>query len=227
MKLLLLLHGAIGASAQLQPLAEELAADYLVHTLEFYGHGKTPLNQDTFSIQLFANDVLRWMDSSSISSVSIFGYSMGGYVGMYLSLHFPERVDKLITLATKYHWDEATATKEIQMLNADKIAEKLPAFATTLAERHTALGWREMLQKTAQMMVEMGGKNVIAPEHYSSITKQVMILLGDRDKMISLEETLVVYKALPTAQLGILPNTQHPIEQVSVKLLSTFIRLFI
>lgn len=226
MKHLLLLHGAIGASIQLQPLAAELSGEYQVYTLEFSGHGNTQLSEDSFSIQLFANDVLLWMDSNNIATVSIFGYSMGGYVGMYLALHFPERIDKLITLATKYHWDEATAAKEIQMLNANKIAEKLPAFATILAERHTAIGWREMLQKTADMMVSLGSKSVLTTQDYAAIAKPVLVLLGDRDKMVSLEETLAVYKALPNAQLGILPNTPHPIEQVNVLLLSTVVRLF-
>ena len=39
MKTILLLHGAIGAADQLQPLAQVLAAHYNVHTLSFSGHG--------------------------------------------------------------------------------------------------------------------------------------------------------------------------------------------
>lgn len=227
MKHLLLLHGAIGASAQLQPLADKLKDTHNIHVLEFSGHGNTPSTNDQFSIQLFADDVLRWMDSSNVDKMSIFGYSMGGYVGMYLARHFPERVDKLITLATKYHWDEATSAKEIQMLNPNKIAEKLPAFAATLAERHTAIGWQSVLNRTAEMMISLGANNVLNAEDYKAVTTPVLVLLGDRDKMVSFDETLVAYKSLPNAQLGVLPATPHPIEQVNVDLLSAFIDRFI
>jgi esterase/lipase len=39
MQHLLLLHGAIGAKDQLQPLADELKDNYFIHTLNFSGYG--------------------------------------------------------------------------------------------------------------------------------------------------------------------------------------------
>jgi hypothetical protein len=54
-----------------------------------------------------------------------------------------------------------------------------------------------------------------------------MILLGDRDKMVTLEETASVYKALPSAQMCILPATQHPIEQVNNDLLTFILKAFL
>lgn len=224
---LLFLHGAIGASRQLLTLTALFAESYNTHALEFSGHGSTPLAADGFSIPLFANDVLEYMDENGIDKTSVFGYSMGGYVGMYLLRHFPERIDKVITLATKFHWDEATATKEVQMLNADKIQEKLPAFAATLNERHNAIGWHNVLKQTAEMMIALGKNNVLSAEDYSTISTPVLILLGDRDKMVSLQETIDVFKAIPTAQYGILPNTPHPIEQVDIELLSFLIKRFL
>jgi hypothetical protein len=53
-----------------------------------------------------------------------------------------------------------------------------------------------------------------------------MLLLGDRDKMVLLEETVAVYKSLPNAQMAVLPCTAHPIEQVDIALLDFFVRRF-
>jgi hypothetical protein len=52
-------------------------------------------------------------------------------------------------------------------------------------------------------------------------------MLGDRDKMVSLEETVTVSKQLPNASLAVLPQTSHPVEKADPVVLSFFIRRFI
>lgn len=224
---LILLHGAIGAGDQLEPLAALLSGHYDIHVIDFSGHGTAQVSEEAYSIRLFADDVRAYMLKNGLERASIFGYSMGGYVAMYLARHFPELVDKVVTLATKWHWDEATAAKETQMLNADKIEQKVPAFAETLHKRHAAHGWKNVLSKTAAMMTALGADNPLKPEDHAATTHASLILLGDRDKMVTLDETLTVYKSLPNAQLGILPGTGHPIEQVRPEMLQFFIRRFV
>jgi len=227
METLLLLHGAIGAADQLQPLAQALSGPYNVHTIDFSGHGGQPFAEEPFSMKLFARDVLSYIEQHNLQRVAIFGYSMGGYVGMYLARHYPEKISKVVTLATKYNWDEAIAAKETQMLVPEKIEQKLPAFAATLSERHAPNDWKEVLRKTADMMIGLGADNVLKGDDYPGIGMPALLLLGDRDKMVTLDETLAVYKALPQSQLGILPGTSHPIEQVDTELLATIVKGFI
>jgi esterase/lipase len=62
---------------------------------------------------------------------------------------------------------------------------------------------------------------------YSTINNPALILLGDKDKMVGLDETVAVYNALPNAQMGMLPATQHPIEQANIDALTWFIKYFI
>lgn len=220
---LLLLHGAIGAADQLTPLSAILKKDYTVHTLDFSGHGSKPFPGKPFSISLFAEDVLIYMDEHHLDQTTIFGYSMGGYVGMYLALHRPSRVQKLITLATKFRWDPAIAQRERQMIDPDKIEEKVPAFARVLEQRHQSKDWKEVLEHTATLLTGLGDHPPLTIDVYPEIKIPVLLLLGDRDKMVSLEETLAVFKSLPNAQLGVLPGTPHPIEQVDPKLLASLV----
>lgn len=227
MQNLLLLHGAIGAADQLQPLCDALSGNYKVHTIDLSGHGGRAFPEAAFSIPLFATEVLQLMENEGLEDMSIFGYSMGGYVAMYLARHYPERIQKVVTLATKFHWDEDIAAKEVQMLNAEKIMEKLPAFATTLKERHAPNDWRIVLSKTAELLASLGRENTLKVEDYKAIQVPSLLLLGDRDRMVSLEETVTVYKALPNAQMTVLPGTPHPIEQVDTELLAYFIKRFI
>lgn len=227
MKTLLLLHGAIGAQDQLQPLKELLSNHYNVHTLSFSGHGDNAFPEGDFSIALFSVDVLNYLNTNNIDVCDVFGYSMGGYVAMYLAKQYPERVGKIVTLATKFHWDEPTAQKECGMLDADKIEAKVPAFAAALAKRHTPNNWKEVLNRTKDMLIAMGKDNPLQLADYQNINTPSLIMLGDRDKMITLDETIAVYKTLPNAQMAMLPDTQHPIEQVDAQHLAYMIQRFV
>ena len=107
-----------------------------------------------FSIPHFANDVLRFMNENKIEVPSIFGYSMGGYVGSYIAKHFPQRVEKLITLATKFNWDEKIAAREIKFLDVETIEQKIPVFAEDLQRRHAPQDWKLVIEKTRQMLLQ-------------------------------------------------------------------------
>ncbi|MBK8521640.1 MAG: alpha/beta fold hydrolase [Chitinophagaceae bacterium] len=227
MQTILLLHGAIGAANQLSGVENELADSVAVLHFNFSGHGGSPFAAEDFSIALFAMEVMAFLDKKGIPSINIFGYSMGGYVAMYLAKHHPERVNKIITLATKFKWDENIAANETKMLNAEKIEAKLPDFAASLQKRHAPNNWKTVLEKTAAMLVEMGKDNPLKPVDYPAIQQPVLLMLGDRDKMVTLEETVEVYKNLPKAQLAILPNTAHPIEMVDQARLAYEIRSFL
>lgn len=229
MQHLLLLHGAIGARDQLVPLSDRLANDFHIHRLNFAGHGGEPPRAPAWSMASFAQEVIAYMDAHipTTEPATIFGYSMGGYVAMYIGRHFPGRITRAITLATKFHWDESIAAREVKMLDAAVIQQKVPAFAGELEKRHGSHAWKEVLQRTGAMLLEMGKDNPLKADDYALIGSPCLLLLGDRDKMVSLDETVQVYKQLPIAQLGILPGTPHALEQVDDALLSAMIRKFI
>jgi pimeloyl-ACP methyl ester carboxylesterase len=73
----------------------------------------------------------------------------------------------------------------------------------------------------------MGKDNPLKPADYENIQHPALLMLGDRDKMVSLDETLEVYKTLPNAQLAVLPATGHPIEMVDPGRLAWELRRFL
>lgn len=225
MEPLILLHGALGSRTQLGSLAEQLAQHYDVHVLNFPGHGGTPLPEQ-FSIPFFAQYVQQYCAQKGLTKVALFGYSMGGYVAFYLARHQPELVSRILTLATKFHWNESTAAKEVKMLQPEVIQQKVPQFAHTLQQRHQPADWKEVLRLTAHMLEGLGRQNVLSPDDYKAITCPCLIMLGDRDKMVTLEETVAVYQQLPQGQLAVLPNTPHPLEGVASDRLTWMIRQF-
>ncbi len=226
MENLILLHGAAGAASQLQQLKEKLSSDYKVFNPDFPGHGKAemPLN---FSIDFFADFLLEYCRDNGISKASVFGYSMGGYVALRAQWRHKNLFKKIITLGTKFYWDEETAAKEIKKLQPSIISEKLPAFAAALQNLHAPGDWKEVLGKTASMLKELGKENLLNDDALSAIDIPCLVMLGDRDKMVSMDKTLHAYSHLKNAQLAILPSTPHPIEQVDFNLLEFMIRRFL
>jgi pimeloyl-ACP methyl ester carboxylesterase len=224
---LILLHGALGAASQFDPLKDQLKDHFNVHSINFSGHGGVTMPEDKFSIPLFANDLKNYLEQNQIQSANIFGYSMGGYVAMYLTKHFPELVDKVITLGTKFYWDEEVASRDIKLLDPDTIIQKVPAFAGELEQRHAPEDWKTVLSKTKEMLLGLGKKNVLQIDDYRTISNDCLLLIGGSDKMVTRDETKNVCDALPNASMKILPEAPHPIEQVNVTLLADLIQNFI
>ena len=222
---LLLLHGAIGSASQFASLRKKLENHYHLHVPDFPGHGGSPIPEQ-FSIPLFSQFIKDYCQQNELERVHIFGYSMGGYVALHLVRTETVLVERVITLATKFDWNPVIAEKEISMLQPDKIEAKLPDFATSLRERHAPENWKTVLEKTAQMLRDLGAANALVPPRWSEIQQHVLLVLGDRDKMVSQEETMAVYRQLQQGQYCVLPATAHPIESVDPELIECIIRRF-
>ena len=210
MKTLLILHGAIGSKEQFLALCDRLKPHYDCHTLNFEGHGHSEMPVNDLSIAGFTQNLLQYMEAHQLEQADIFGYSMGGYVALYLARHYPKKANKIFTLASKFNWNEQSASKESKMLDPAIIEQKVPHFARTLRERHS--DWKRLLEKTANMMLHMGQQPPLQQADFESITQQIRIGTGDQDKMVTPEETLGVYRMLPNASFCVFPGTGHPIE---------------
>lgn len=225
-KHIILLHGAIGASDQLEPLANELSENgFQTYSFNFSGHGQTPF-QNQFSIQQFAEELKSFIQKNNLFQPDIFGYSMGGYVALYLTSQQPTFLGKIITLGTKFQWSPEIAAIEIKILDAKTISEKVPKFADALQKRH-GTNWQMLLQKTADMMLGLGNNNLLNSTTFSQIKNKVFIGLADNDNMVSVEETNNAASKIFGASRYTLQNTKHPIETVNLNHLGILIRDFL
>jgi len=210
---LLLLHGALGGKSQLESLKKILENDYEIHLLNFEGHGDK-ISDNEFSIELFAKNLLDYLNQNQLEKVNVFGYSMGGYVALHLATQHPNRFEKIITLGTKFKWNPEEATKETRMLNPEKIEEKVPAFANYLNQLHTAQSWKINMQKTAAMIMNLGNGANMKDTDFSTITSKCFIGVGDSDTMVTAEETQYIAEIIPNAEFYLLENTIHPIDKI-------------
>ena len=228
MNALLILHGALGSASQMTPLKNELQKYFNVYTLDFSSHGSNRKNIDSFSIELFVNDVIEFLEANAIHTpIDIFGYSMGGYVALTLANNFPKRVNKIFTLATKFDWNQTSSIKESAFLNTETIVDKVPHFAKMLADRHGENHWKEVCDKTANMMISLGENPVLQKEKLQTITNSCIVSIGEKDKMVSKEETLYIANILPYATFKIYENLEHPFEKIPFEKIAIDIKNFL
>jgi len=226
MQHILLLHGAIGSAEQLHPLRDRLASSqYHVHSFNFSGHGGKPVSEP-LSMELFAEETFAYIKSHALNNLHVFGYSMGGYVAMYLSSVHPGLIGKVVTLGTKYQWSPETAAREVKMLRPEIIEEKVPAFAAALAKKHGNNNWKPLLAATAAMLLQLGDSPLLNTARLQKISSEVLLMIGEKDNMVSPEETTATAQQLQKGSVQILTNTAHPIEQVDINMLSEKILSF-
>lgn len=226
MKKLVLLHGALGSKEQLEELAYLLEKKFQVYTLNFSGHGDQP-EKEAFSNDLFSDNIYQFLSENKIEKCHLFGYSMGGYVALYFANKYPDKIGKIITLATKFNWTPESAAKEIKMLNPNIIEEKVPKFAAVLKALHLANDWKIVLNKTAAMMLGLGNGKALKENDLRSIKNEVLIAVGDADKMVAVDESSWAAENLPNGKLLVLKGVEHPIEKVDRQDLSKVILNFI
>jgi pimeloyl-ACP methyl ester carboxylesterase len=89
----ILLHGGLGNAGnwghQIQPLRD---AGYRVVVIDTRGHGRSTRDDQPFTYHLLADDVLAVMDSLSIQTAHLVGWSDGACTALILADQHPDRV---------------------------------------------------------------------------------------------------------------------------------------
>ena len=216
----LLLHGALGSAAQFNALRRLFPAEARVYALNFPGHGpQTP--QTPFSMQLFSESILNFMDENNLPVANIFGYSMGGYVALHLAAGHPERVGQVVTLGTKLDWTPEVAAGMNRMFDPEKIEAKVPKFAEALAASHA--DWKSLCRYTAAFLEDLGNGKGIQEVSFVRIACPVTIGWGTEDNVVTAAESRHVAGLVPNGKFVELEGARHQIELVDVNLLHKFL----
>ena len=82
------------------PQATELSKYFRILRYDTRGHGESSVTPGDYTIEQLARDVLAMLDALDLHRVSFCGLSMGGSIGMWLGIHAPERLDRLVLCNT-------------------------------------------------------------------------------------------------------------------------------
>jgi len=208
---LLLMHGGFCTVEIFSRLTPELANHYKVILPERRGHGRTADVEGPISYDLMAQDTIAFMEATGIISAHMVGHSDGANVGILVAMSRPDLVRKFVFISGNF--DVNGLTKETLAFfqsATPETFEHVPTLAklVEMYKQTTPDGPEHfpiVFEKLKRMMLE---EPKIPPQNLSRITAPTLIMAGDRD-VIALEHTIEMFRAIPKAQLCIVPGSSH------------------
>ncbi|OHV35146.1 alpha/beta fold hydrolase, partial [Pseudofrankia sp. EUN1h] len=188
-----------------------LAERYRVYVPERRGHGHTPDVEGAFTTEAMAGDTIAFLESLHIGPARLVGWSDGALVGVRVALRRPDLVRKLVLIGQYLTRDGATAAaKAFIETPAVSLAEIFgPSYALTSPDGPDHLP--VFLDKLSAMW---RGEPDIELAALGDLAMPVLVLQGD-DDAVRIEHSLAVARALPDAQLAVVPCASHalPVER--------------
>jgi pimeloyl-ACP methyl ester carboxylesterase len=141
-----------------------------------------------------AEDTVAFLQAVPDTPVALVGYSAGAVVALLTALARPDLVSRLVLISGAFHQDGVllppASPADIPQVIHDQHAEVCPSGPGHL----TSVIERIDLALTAVSLPAIGCRT--------------LVMAGD-DDAVSLEHTLQLYRALPDAELAVVPGTTH------------------
>ena len=214
----LVLSNSIGTSLQMWDRnIPALAKHYRVVRYDFRGHGSSAVPPGAYSMDRLGRDVIELLDALKIDRAHFLGLSLGGFVGQWLGIHAPERIDRLILANTAAHlgpavqWDAAIRAVEAAPDMRDTTETFLHNwFAPDLFETHADVvaEFRAMLLAADRHGIAGAWAAVRDADLRRAlplIQNPTLVIAGRYDTVTSLAHGEAIAAAIPGARLVVLP----------------------
>jgi 3-oxoadipate enol-lactonase len=216
-----LLSNSLGTTlAMWEPQLPALTAHFAVLRYDHPGHGDARAAATVRSVEALGRGVLALLDERRLERVSFCGLSLGGAIGMWLALHAPERIDRLVLactsarFGTREAWLERAAT--VRAGGMDAIADRILALWFTPQTHRERPG---LVRDYRAMMVSA------APDGYAgccealadwepgdalaAIRAPTLVLAGSEDPATPPAHAEAIRDLIPNARLHVLPGAGH------------------
>jgi pimeloyl-ACP methyl ester carboxylesterase len=197
---LVLLHPGGADARAFAPNVGALAKRFCVYTPERRGHGRTAdVGEITF--ELMAADTIAFLEQVVVAPAHLAGMSDGAVVALLVALRRPDLVKRLALVGGVFHRDgwvpqAIDPQNEPPEFMADSYGEISPdgrdhfeVVAAKLARLH--------LEEPTLTAADLG-----------SLKTRTLFMVGDDDE-VTLEHAIAAYRAIPDAELAVVPGTSH------------------
>lgn len=204
---LLLLHGGFCSAETFDRLTSGLAAAYRVYLPERRGHGRTPDAEGPITYKIMAEDTIAFMDALEIRDAHLVGWSDGGVVGLQVALQRPDLVRTLVLIGTALNHDGLPAQAR-EMLSGGMTPEILPPFLRQLYANVSPDGPEHFDVVFNKLKATWETEPSFDLSELERVSVPTLFMLGDGD-MVTVEHAAAVQRAIPDAQLAIVPGASH------------------
>jgi pimeloyl-ACP methyl ester carboxylesterase len=219
---LLLVHGFPLNRQVWSPQVAAFRRDFRVIAPDLRGLGESWGTADPVAMDRYAEDLQALMTHLNAGPVILAGHSMGGYVALAFAKAFPQSLAGLVLVGTKAGADtpEAAAARRAsaERVRAEGSAGVVEAMAARmLSPGNTDAG---MVAEVRGFMTSSGPDGIIAallgmaerPDAgawLGQIQAPTLVLAGADDAIMPPAEAEALARAIPRAQLKVLPKAGH------------------
>src|ERR1043166_3581799 len=173
---LVLLHGAF-MSATVYP---SLAEGRQVIAVDLQGHGRTADIDRPLTFEQMADDTAALLRQLKIEQTDVFGYSMGGKVGLALAIGHPELVRRLAIFGAAYRSFEESFPPDVLKVFKEATPETFAPkeLKEPYEKMSPAPNWKGLAAKILQSVRTFKG---FSPEQMKAIKSEVFISAGDHN----------------------------------------------
>jgi pimeloyl-ACP methyl ester carboxylesterase len=200
---LLLLHGGLANGTYFAYQIPVLAQTHQVIVMDSRGHGRSSFDETQITYEVMANDVLALMDHLNIESADLVGWSDGGIIGLEIALTHPERLNKVVAYGANF--DPSGVRLDVGQ-NAYFNAYIEAAAADYQTTSPAPERWDEFLANIANMWATEPNYSM---DQLRGIKTPFLILDGEEEEAIDLNQTKLMAELIPGAELILMPGTGH------------------
>ncbi len=214
---LILLHGGTATSRMWQPHIPSFAQHFRVIAPDSRGHGRTNNPTGEFSYRLMADDVAAFVQALGLTKPLVCGYSDGGQIALEIGMRYPNLTKALVIGAAWYEFSEtyvnslkALGFEDPGVVNIEQVQRTAPDLVKLWETEHSRTDDPDYWQTLIKQISTMWWTPLdYTTEDFQKIIEPTLVLMGDRDGMIPVEQALEMYQLISSAELAILPNTTH------------------
>lgn len=219
-----LVHGYPLSGALFARVANELARNHTVITVDLRGYGQSHAPGVTSSVDVYAEDTLAVMDKLGLQKAVIGGMSMGGPTVLSMYKMAPTRFDGLMLIDT--HFKNANPAEMGIWQGVEKMAEAngnediipflLPQMLTgkTRMEQMAQVEYLTAIIKPASKNALISGAKALAgrpdaTELLGNISVPTLVLVGQDDPLYGVEISKMMQQRIRGSQLHVVPGAAH------------------
>lgn len=221
---LVLLHGFPLSSVIWREQQTRLSDHYRVITPDLRGHGRSPVTDEAYSMDLLAGDVLDLLDALALPQATIMGHSMGGYVALALAARAPHRLRALGLVGSHPFADneDARQNRHRQVLAVQQQASVAPVveamlprlFAPGKPDDDTLAEQVSTIMSATKPLGVVGALLGMAarPDLTAALRGfpfSVLVITGDKDPILTLARAEETASMLTKGMLVTIENAGH------------------
>ena len=221
---IIFIHGFPFDKLMWQPQLDLFGKNHRVIAYDIRGFGKSTLGSVQGSINLFADDLVSFMDGLKIGKAIVCGLSMGGYILLNAIIRYPQRFDAIILSDTQCIADSFEAKekrkKAISQIVAGKINDFAMGFIANIFSDETKKTKGDVVEKIRSTILSTRAEAVTATlsvlaeredlcSSISQIEVPALIICGKKDVVTPVEQAEFLHDTIPNSQLKIIDNAGH------------------